>query len=123
MTKDTDSSPQVVLDEDRQLEFSGRLLSEVSTYERGKTRWAELRIFKTDEGRYVVAGVGKSEVPGEVDRPWATISDTPVGVIERLVLVDSDGLRYLPRSSRVLVLQAAQRDEGIKEAYAVEYVQ
>lgn len=50
------------------LAFRGRLVGEVSS-RRGKvTRWTELRLYRTEDGRYIAEEVGETTNPGEVAR-------------------------------------------------------
>ena len=111
-----------VRDRHRTLKFTGELLGKSSSYDSEKVRWGEFYIYRTESGRYVVAGVGRSKVPGEIDRCWAQASDSPDAVIEKLTLIDEDGARYLPFTARQLLDEAATRDQRLRDAYAVEVI-
>lgn len=51
-----------VRDGSRTLQFNGRLLGESSSWRRGSTRWIEFKLFKTENGSYVLSRVGVSLV-------------------------------------------------------------
>ena len=51
-----------VRDVSRTLQFNGRLLGESSSWRRGSTRWIEFKLFKTENGSYVLSRVGVSLV-------------------------------------------------------------
>lgn len=82
----------------------------------------EVNIYRTDTGRYVVAGIGKSAVPGESDRPWAHVSDSADGAVESLYLVDDYEVRYLTRVAKNALTDAARVDEKIRNAFLRENV-
>jgi len=111
-----------VRDRHRAIRFKGELLGKSSSYDSDKERWGEFYVYRTESGRYVVAGVGKSNVPGEIDRCWAQVSESPDAVIEKLTLIDPDGARYLPWTARQLLDEAASKDPQLRDAYAVEVI-
>ena len=111
-----------VRDRHREIQFKGELLGFSSSEDPDKVRWGEFYVYRTESGRYVVAGVGRSRVPGETDRCWAQVSDSPDAVIEKLTLIDPDGARYLPWTARTLLDQAAVKDERLRHSYAVEVI-
>lgn len=49
-----------VKDGSRTLQFNGRLLGESSSWRRGSTRWIEFKLYKTDNGSYILSRVGVS---------------------------------------------------------------
>jgi hypothetical protein len=51
-----------VKDGSRTLQFSGRLLGESSSWRRGSTRWIEFKLYKTENGSYILSRVGVSLV-------------------------------------------------------------
>lgn len=102
--------------------FNGALLGEASSEQPGKERWAEICIFKTDGGSYVVSGVGRSIVDGEVDRSWVQVSERPQGVIEKLHRIDDGGARYMPDTNRDALQQACDADQALAEAFSIEVV-
>lgn len=100
----------------RDLVFHGVLLGEASSHQHGALRWFEVSIFSTERGRYVVAGVGRTIVPGEADRPWVNSVDTADEVVRRLMRVDHHGERYLTRTSVTALSRAALVDPSFAEA-------
>jgi hypothetical protein len=114
----------VVEARDRKIQFVGEVIGSATTHAPSKERWAEVQIFRTEGGSYVVAGVGRSTISGETDRRWAHSSGTPDGVIEALYLYDDDDVRYLPHVNKRALQQAAKNDRPISEAFEefTEYV-
>ena len=115
-------STYTVPDRDREIQFDGELLGEISSRTAIKERWIELALYRTDAGSYVLAGIGRSTVPGEHDRKWAEISDEPDGIIEFLYLTNDHSQRFLPNTARQLLTQAAKVDEKIRQAYFTQHV-
>lgn len=109
-------------DGEREVQFTGVLLGEASSFRRGKSRWSEIKIFRTRGGNYIVAGVGRSTVPNESDRFWTQVCERPHGVIEKLHMLDEDGARYIPHTSREALEQSTLNDEELRSAYRVEVV-
>lgn len=64
------------------LEFDGEVIAHESSYETGKTRWTEVRIYKTSTDKWVTQVTGCSAVSGETDRIQATACSTPQEVVE-----------------------------------------
>jgi len=65
----------------------------------------------------------KDPVVHEVNREWAQVSEDPAAIIERLRLRDGEGVWYLPKTSSSALLQAAEQDSAIKDAfYAPQHV-
>lgn len=120
--QDTEYTPQSVLDGDRLLEFTGIRLGASSSHQPGKERWAEIYIFRTEAGRYIVSGIGRTKIAGERDKLWAQVCDDPSAVIERLHLSDDRRGRYLPYVSREAIDQARHVDPAFENAYLVEHV-
>lgn len=106
----------VVEARDRKISFTGDVIGQATTQEPGKERWAEVTIYRTRSGKYVVAGCGRTTVFGEVDRHWAHSSGTPEGVIEALYMYDADEVRYLPHVNRRALEAAAANDIPINDA-------
>lgn len=119
-----DNGPQAysVVDGDRELQFTGWLLGKSTSWRYPKARWAEIEIYKTIGGQYVVAGAGRSTIVGEQDKLWACSSEYPEGVIERLYLVDPRGVRYIPYVSKQAINQAREKDPEFANAYLIERV-
>lgn len=111
----------VMRDGQRPLSFAGELLGSSSTHRPGKMRWLELAIYApADTSGYVVAGVGRSVVPGETDRCWAYVEETPEDVIRRLERYeDGTDTRYLTRAAAQAIQSAAESDESLREAFYV----
>ena len=51
-----------VKDGDRTLQFNGRLLGESSSRKRDSLRWIEFRLYRTENGSYVLSRIGVSVV-------------------------------------------------------------
>lgn len=111
-----------VYDGERQLQFAGALLGHASSARGGKSRWIEISLHKTNGGKYIISGVGRTTVKGETDRRWAHVSDTPQGAIECLHLFDSDGVRYLTRTAKLALADACAQDERLRDAYMFEVI-
>lgn len=108
-------------DGQRPLSVDGECLGRSSSHRPGKLRWIEVAIFRTESGKYVVAGVGRTSVPGEDDRRWAYVEEAPDDVIRRLERYEqgSESTRYLTRTASSALSQAAEVDEGIRDAFTV----
>lgn len=117
-----DEGRHVVHDGERELQFTGRLLGESSSWCEGKERWAEIKIFRTRAGAYIVSGVGRSVINGEVQKRWAQVCDRPEAVVERLHMLDGKEARYLPYVNRVALQKARMADAGIANAFLRETV-
>lgn len=111
-----------VRDGERKLTFTGRLLGEASSFLEGKTNWTEARIFMTELGNYVVEIIGRTTVPGQVDRCRAQVCETARGAVECLYVLDDDRVRYIPRVNREAATAAALEDEPFSDAYYEEEV-
>jgi hypothetical protein len=108
-------------DGDVPLRVSGDALGFASSERTGRSRWIEIALFRSNSGRYVVAGVGRSTIPGEEDRRWAYVEDDASAVIKRLERHEAgdESTRYLTRTAAKALTQAAEHDEGIRKAFAV----
>jgi len=51
-----------VKDGSRILQFSGHLLGESSSWRRGSVRWIEFKLYRTENGKYILSRVGVSLV-------------------------------------------------------------
>lgn len=101
-------------DRDETILIDAELLGTASSHSPGKQRWGEYRLFRLAAGGgYVLAGVGKSSVPGEVDRPWFRICETPQRVFRALLYERRPGVWVLPPSGRQLLEQAGRLDPAI----------
>lgn len=116
---------EVEQDQDSLLRFTGELLGSASSAREGKTRWAELRIFRTEGGQYVVAGVGRTIVDGELDRFWARVCKTPDEVVDAIRVTRRDPnthqvqQRFIPHVHRRALEEAIERDDALDDAYAL----
>jgi hypothetical protein len=117
-----DEQPFCLKDEDRNIEFRGRLLASASSEEPGKTRWTEVEIYKTVGGNYVVSTIGRSREPAEHDFHRTNVSETARGAVEVLYQIDRDGVRYLTWTARQALDDASDVDEELREAYQVQAV-
>lgn len=111
-----------VRDGERVIEFEGRLLARETSRDASKQRWIELALYKTRAGTYVLEGIGRSLVQGEVDRRWVQLADDPEGIIDRLYLYNDLGAKYIPRTSRSLIISAGECDDAIRRAFTVERI-
>lgn len=85
-------------------------------------RWIELTLIRTDRGTYVVHQLGRTIVPGEVDRVTLDETDSPDEVVEVLTVRRSPtrgGVNrvFLPQPSARVLAQSARRDLGLREAF------
>ena len=106
-------------DGDKPLTFSGEEIGVASSYS-GQPRWFEVEIYRTESGKYVVHGVGMSDVEHESDWHWAVICESGEEVVEALYRENKDGLRYLPRTSQEALGEASERDPVVAAAYRQE---
>jgi len=51
-----------VKDGSRTLQFSGTLLGESSSYRRGANRWIEFKLYRTENGSYILSRIGVSVI-------------------------------------------------------------
>lgn len=96
---------------DVDLEFTGDLLSHVSSEEFGSTRWTTISIWRTENNRYVVQTIGHSKVPGEIQRITTKIADTPEQV--KIALRRQDTIEYLTHLALDALEVAGETDERI----------
>lgn len=102
-------------DRTRTVVFEGVLLANATTASEGKSRWSEMALYVTSDNKYVVHGVGKSNVAGETDRSWVMVCDTPAGLITALTR-RSDGVEYMPHVNQLLLDRAAMIDDNVSDA-------
>lgn len=99
--------------------FRGVRLGSGSSEHPDKERWFEVDLYRgviNDEHVYVVHTQGKSRVVGDVTLARIALSQSAYEVVE-LLTVNHNGKLYLPRQSSRALSQAAQWDEGIRDAY------
>lgn len=111
-----------VWDGSQELRFEGELIGHSSSFRPGKNRWNEILIYRTNGGKYIAAGIGKTDLPGETDRHWAHVCETADGVTTSLYMFDSDSVRYLTRTARQALEQASSQDDGLRKAYGTQYI-
>lgn len=106
----------VVLERDGRgpLEFSGELIANVSTQQDGKRRWTEIDLWmvESESCLWVVRAIGRSTVPGEVDR----VTVTPCATVEELVAaVSKQG--ELTKPGWALIEKGKEEDELLFEYF------
>jgi len=102
----------VVQSDGRTLQFEGELLGHATSRdEPGLQRWNEISIYKTSMGNYVAAQVGKSLVPGEVDRSDGRSSKEPRDIVKFLARRG-----FLTATAREALQQAGKLDPAIADA-------
>lgn len=79
------SSPLFFTNGTTTTQFSGELISHVSSELPSKDRWTEFDIFISDHDEWVLQGIGRSKVEGETDRYWAVISKDPADVLQAVI--------------------------------------
>ena len=109
---------------DVDLEFTGECLADTSSRERAdQPRWSEVRIYRTDSGKYVTEMIGRSIVPGEIDRINVQVVDQPDGIRAALArkgdnrytkVPGNPNRPYLTELAIEAMEAAGERDEAIK---------
>lgn len=66
-------------------QFAGWQVAHVSSELPSKDRWTEFDLFLTDNDEWILQGIGRSKIEGEVDRLWSVISDDPADVLQSIV--------------------------------------
>ena len=124
-----------VKDGSRTLQFSGKLLAESSSWRPGTYRWIEFKLYKTDNGSYIISRIGDA-LPCEECRPtrsvaiifpekhrhWAQVSEEPTPVLDALYKYDQGGARYLTNVAQRLLEDASDMDRGIESVYRIELI-
>ncbi len=75
-----------VKDGSRTLQFSGKLLAESSSWRRGSYRWIEFKLYKTDNGSYILSRVGVSLIFHGAACPLVkrySLDEAPSSVLEK----------------------------------------
>ena len=117
MTTTKDTQTYELFDAETLVTFTGVRLAFASSQTPNKTRWSEISIYRTDSGKYIVHGVGRSIIRGECDRPWCNVVEGAAGVIERLTRREG-GVSYMPNiPNRAVAEAAAIVDEDIHDAF------
>jgi hypothetical protein len=112
-----------VQDGDRTVTFDGQLLAAESSYahrrQRARLRWSELRLFAVVDGSFALAGVGRSQEPGEHDRFWLLRTTDPRDLVNKLTMHElTKTTSYIPSMSRRLLETAARHDARLVEIVA-----
>jgi EXLDI family protein len=94
------------------VEFNGDLLADETSRQPGQPRWTEIRIYRTDTGRYVVESVGKSAYKHEKDWPVVTVCDDP-GDVKRALQRDGNRGPYLTNLAILALGNAGSRDPAL----------
>ena len=102
------------------IRFDGQLLGEASSYQPGKDRWSETRIYRTTANEYVIEKMGNSSRPDDQIRSTIHRAATARGAIECLQTQDEDGVIYFTRVARVALEQATLNDADLAQAYNVQ---
>ena len=77
-------------------------------------RWTELRLYRTPDGTYLVAGTGCSTVEGESDRHWLNVQRRARDVVKALTRRDRrSGRQYLTDVALDLLDMAGEEDPEI----------
>lgn len=123
MTDERRCDDLTVHDGERELRFCGVLLGQSdSRKSASQERWAEISIYRTDAGRYIVAGIGRSVREGEHDKHWAQVCEEADGAIAALHQLDDNNIRYMTWVNRRALEQAAATDKELERAYACETI-
>jgi hypothetical protein len=81
-------------------------------------RWFEVRIFRTEDDRYLLHFAGRSVVPGEVTRYRTEWTSSGFDVLEALTTRREGGRDvYLTAPAARALAQGAEYDDGLREAY------
>lgn len=98
--------------------FTGELLGSGTSNQTGKQRrWSELHIYRTVGGNYLVHKIGRSIVPGEVDRFTLHVSEGPDGVVESCKSSDSDRTLFFTRVARDALEEALLKDDDLAASF------
>lgn len=69
-----------------------------------------------------LGSLSEIEVYVEMPRYWATVSESPTGVVDALYKYNESGVRYLTNVAEQLLDEASAVDSNIAQAYKVEDV-
>lgn len=83
----------------------------------GQRRWSEVHIYKSVGGSYLVHKIGKSAVPGEVDRPTLHVASAAEGAVESCKSTDKDQAVFFTRVARDALDQAVKLDDELADAF------
>lgn len=71
--------------------FEGEKVAFVSAELPLKERWTELTLYLTEDGSWLLHGVGRSRVKGETDRHWVVLTQDPAEWLDSIL--DKDATR------------------------------
>lgn len=118
MDNDTEmKSYRLHRENDIDLLFTGRELANVSSRDPNAAafpRWTEIRIYRTESGKYVVEQVGRSTVRNEVDRVTIKVANTAAEV--PIALRRRDEVEYLTYLALDALDLAASTDDELAQA-------
>lgn len=98
------------------LVFDGELLADVSSKDDpGQTHWTEIRIYRTDSGRYVGETVGLSALPHQRPRITVRVVDTAAEVKQALERRDPNRT-YMTDLALDAIAEAAKNDPAVAAA-------
>ena len=95
------------------LQFTGVCLADASNRAvdgPASNRWTEIRIYRTEAGRYVTSVVGVSCWQGETNRYTADVCDNAADVV---IALEQDG--WLSGVAKDVLAQAAQTDDAFRD--------
>lgn len=72
--------------------FEGEKVAFVSAELPLKERWTELTLYLTDDGSWLLHGVGRSRVPGETDRHWIVLTQDTSEWLDAVIGKDASRL-------------------------------
>ena len=76
---------EVTNSDGQKLQFTGELVSHVSSELPEKNRFTEFKLYLTSFDTWVLQGVGRSKIAGEKDRYWFVVSNDPGDWIDKIV--------------------------------------
>lgn len=118
----TDPTPYELAHGQRCVRFAGWRLGYATSHAPAKLRWAEIGIYRSDSGRYIVAGVGRTVVEDEVDRHWVVVCADAHAVVACQRKTDAKGFVYIPNTNLRALEEAARQDPAVAEALAAQLV-
>lgn len=106
-------------DGQRDMAVSGRMIAEASSFREGSMKWTELRLYRTDTGKYVIARdrLTKLQSRGEKNVHEAAVCPTAEDVLEWLEKSGSvaDQPKRLGPLGKDLLEKAAAEDQDLEK--------
>lgn len=97
------------------LTFDGEVLASLSTHKPTATHWTELRIYKTESGKYVTESIGCTTVHGQ--HPLITVHVCDNAQAVRYALQQYDGGRkYMTDLALEAIEMAARIEPALSDA-------